>query len=304
MEKISIVIPAFNASKYLSTAIDSALGQTYADIEVVVIDDGSTDDSVAILRGYGDRIRWETVPNAGGGAARNRGVRLATGNWIQFLDADDWLHSRKLELQYDQASASTDTLVFCDGEYSEPGQVHPHHRRQDDLSDPVVYMLRGGLPTPAPLHRRKWIESVGGFRESLPCSQERDFHLRLAAEGLRFQRIPEVLYTVRKLPGSLSSNSERVLRQHLSIARSLRDILEKKGTLTASRLRSIAAFLARDARILHRLGDPMASSEYFQEAQTLSPSGVIDAYGKWSQLLVRAIGPRGAERCLALLRRK
>ena len=95
-ELVSIIIPCYNAEKYLNQAVDSALAQTYPHCEVIVIDDGSTDGSLEILKKYHQLIRWETGPNQGGCAARNRGLEIANGEWIQFLDADDMLHPEKI----------------------------------------------------------------------------------------------------------------------------------------------------------------------------------------------------------------
>ena len=76
---VSIIIPCYNAEKYVGEAIESALAQTYPNKEVIVIDDGSTDGSLQVIKSFGHRIRWETGPNRGGSAARNRGIELARG---------------------------------------------------------------------------------------------------------------------------------------------------------------------------------------------------------------------------------
>ncbi|MGN6552937.1 MAG: glycosyltransferase [Verrucomicrobiota bacterium] len=96
---VSIIIPCYNAEKWVAEAIQSALDQTWPNKEVIVIDDGSTDGSLALIKSFGERIRWETGPNRGGCAARNRGLRLAQGEWIQYLDADDLLHPKKIAVQ-------------------------------------------------------------------------------------------------------------------------------------------------------------------------------------------------------------
>ncbi|MBK8909688.1 MAG: glycosyltransferase [Rhodospirillales bacterium] len=88
---VSIIIPCWNAEAFVGEAIDSALAQTYRNAEVIVIDDGSTDGSLEVIKSYGDRIRWETGPNRGAPAARNRGLALAAGAYVLFLDADDLL---------------------------------------------------------------------------------------------------------------------------------------------------------------------------------------------------------------------
>ena len=102
----SVVIPCYNAEGYVGEAIESALNQTYRPVEVIVIDDGSTDGSLDVIRSFGDRIRYESGPNRGPSAARNRGVQLARGELIQFLDADDVLHPEKRSLDDQSRVAS------------------------------------------------------------------------------------------------------------------------------------------------------------------------------------------------------
>src|SRR5690348_5590106 len=96
---VSVLIPCFNAERWIGQAIDSALTQSWAAKEVIVMDDGSTDDSLSIIRQFDRRIRWETGPNLGGNAARNQLLNLAHGSWIQYLDADDYLLPDKIACQ-------------------------------------------------------------------------------------------------------------------------------------------------------------------------------------------------------------
>src|SRR5215472_15094253 len=96
---VSILIPCYNAERWIARAIESALAQTWSSKEVIVVDDGSTDDSLNVIRAFDGRVRWETGPNQGGNTARNRLLELAGGEWVQYLDADDYLRSTKLERQ-------------------------------------------------------------------------------------------------------------------------------------------------------------------------------------------------------------
>ena len=88
---VSIVVPCYNAKRFLAATLESAFTQTYPNTEVIVIDDGSTDGAAELIRSYGDRVRAEFGPNRGASAARNRGTALARGEFIQYLDADDVL---------------------------------------------------------------------------------------------------------------------------------------------------------------------------------------------------------------------
>ena len=94
---VSVIIPCYNASRFLAEAIESVLAQTHENLELVVVDDGSTDDSREIVRGFGERVRSEPLPhNQGVNFARNRGVEVARGEFVQFLDSDDLLRPEKI----------------------------------------------------------------------------------------------------------------------------------------------------------------------------------------------------------------
>src|SRR5439155_25020344 len=95
---VSVIIPCYNAGRWVGDAIRSALNQTYTNVEIIVIDDGSTDDSLEVIRAFKDKVRWKTGVNHGPCAARNLGLGLAQGEWVQFLDADDLLHPQKIQL--------------------------------------------------------------------------------------------------------------------------------------------------------------------------------------------------------------
>jgi glycosyltransferase involved in cell wall biosynthesis len=289
---VSIVIPCYNAEAYISDAINSALAQTYPNTEVIVVDDGSTDESLKVIKSYGHRIRWETGENRGACTARNRGVELSRGKFIQFLDSDDRLYSNKLFEQMKVIADHPGKFVFCDCRFSNCDTTLLAHCRKDPIEDPLIFMLRGGLQTSAPIHSKDWITDIGGWDENLPCAQERDLHLRIAATGRPFLRIPKMLYSVRKIEGSVSSNPAKVLDQHKMIALKLVRILEETDALTTERREAIAGFLARDAReyLHHRCF--LRSKDYFQLARTIHPSGGINiAYSSKTRWMYHLFGP-------------
>src|SRR5258706_8948099 len=111
---VSVIIPSYNASRTLPATIASALAQTGSDLEVTVVDDGSTDDSLWIARTFEPSIRVLTGPNRGVSAARNRGLAASKGEWIVFLDADDLLLPGTLKLRLDTAWKSGADVVICD----------------------------------------------------------------------------------------------------------------------------------------------------------------------------------------------
>src|SRR5262245_16845767 len=99
MPEVSVIIPSYNSARYLTDAVSSVLGQTFLDFEVLIIDDGSTDDTAAVISRYGERVGYIRQLNAGVAAARNRGIKESRGRYVAFLDADDTWHQDKLETQ-------------------------------------------------------------------------------------------------------------------------------------------------------------------------------------------------------------
>jgi glycosyltransferase involved in cell wall biosynthesis len=295
---VSIVIPCWNGEAFVGEAIESALAQTWPNIEVIVVDDGSTDGSVDVIRCFGERVRWETGPNRGACAARNRGVALARGELIQFLDADDVLMPEKLARMVPVArAAGRDAVVICDWEEERlcgtARRISLCYRDED----PVVFCLERQLQTSSPLHWREKLKRIDGFDESLPCSQERDLHLRLACAGVRFVHVPEALYKVRRRAGSLSADFVPILRQHRTIFARACEQLAACGQLTPARRAAFARTLARDGRASVRFGERALARDYFFRADAIVPGAAVDVFGS---RLLRAVagtaGPIAAER--------
>lgn len=118
MPKVSVIIPTYNRENYICEAIDSILSQTYKDFEIIIVDDGSTDNTKDIIKKYENKVLYFYQANAGPGAARNRGIKEAKGELIAFLDADDvWLPDKlKSEIEVFDKSSACD-LVYCNGEF-------------------------------------------------------------------------------------------------------------------------------------------------------------------------------------------
>ncbi|MCY7353533.1 MAG: glycosyltransferase, partial [Lysobacter sp.] len=184
---VSAIIPTFNRRDLVVRAIESVLAQTRRVDEIVVVDDGSTDGTEALLRHvYGDRLHYVWQPNAGVSAARNHGMSIAQGRYFALLDSDDEWLPEKTALQFDWLQARPDFgLVVCD-----VTRVDDQHRETDVFRRREViredgWVLRWILRNPAlvpasVMMRREVYEDVGGFDVSLRTAEDIDFHLRAA----------------------------------------------------------------------------------------------------------------------------
>lgn len=304
---VSILIPCYNSERTVAEAIDSALAQTYPNVEVIVVDDGSTDDSTEVLASYGDRIRWKSIANSGACTARNEALKMATGTFIQFLDADDLLMPEKIERQLQLLLDGDLDLVFCRGMIF--GDGRPEHPKKDPTEtpngkDPFIYCLYHGLSTPGPLHRRCLLDQIGGFRRGIPFAQELDLHLRLCAAGAKIEFKDELLYAARHHPNEARiSQSARPAGAFLRILLELTDELMRRPyyKMTQQRCRALASFIAQHGIYAYRSGAKSIPARAFHFAQKLDPDFSVEER-PWYRTAARGIGYMNMERFLATAR--
>lgn len=193
---VSVIIPCFNAQRWLTEAINSCLEQSYPNIEIIVIDDGSTDNSLQILKSYKNKIRWESSTNKGGNYARNRGFSLSKGEYIQFLDADDYLLPEKIDKQVRCLEETGGNAVYSDWRY----QTHLSNGKscleeinvcgpKEDFLESLL-SNEGWIPIVGLLFTRSAVNVAGGWDEKLKAAQDRDFLMSLAINGGIFVYLP------------------------------------------------------------------------------------------------------------------
>jgi glycosyltransferase involved in cell wall biosynthesis/CDP-glycerol glycerophosphotransferase (TagB/SpsB family) len=266
---VSVVMPAFNAARYIDRAINSVRGQTISDLELLVVDDGSTDDTIEVVARHGaldSRIRLFHQTNRGPGPARNVAFRAAHGRFLAFLDSDDAWAPTFLERQLSLLERRPDVDVifgnaWCrggphDGQPARP--TAPDERRlqlADILADDSLHFIMA-------VFRREVIEAVGGFDPAFLTNEEYEMWLRAGRAEFSFARNPEPLgwYTCR--PDSLSSSDTRMLEGALRVLEHTRPLLPEgsaeRALLDQSRARYDADLAA--ARVRDSLGRRDASA--------------------------------------------
>jgi len=233
---VSVVIPAWNSVSTLARAVDSALAQTWARREIIVVDDGGTDASLALLAGYGAQLRVVSQANGGPASARNRGLREARGQYVAFLDADDHWLPEKLERQVALLDARPE-IGFCSTATAvvdmqgQPVRDWPCRTGGAALLE-TLFMHSAAVSgsTSGVLARRELLLAAGGFDERLRGFEDPDLWIRLAART-GYACIPQALTVVVRTPNSVSGNLRAMCAATLASFRKNRALLplDKRG---------------------------------------------------------------------------
>jgi glycosyltransferase involved in cell wall biosynthesis len=260
---ISVIIPTFNRSGLICRAIDNVFQQTYRDFELIIVDDGSTDDTQSKLKQYGNRIRLLTQENAGPAVARNRGAQVARGEIIAFQDSDDTWHPTKLERQVALLQRLGNSVPCClcnadmeiiDGKSQtafDYSLIRPKHKEGLWLNVGEVLATRFVLFNQSVAIRRSAFEKVGGFDVALRYLEDYDLPLRLSFEGpWAFIKDPLVIYS----GPSAGSYSQKALNDLVTLRQCELEIYRRTLGLTGRRERyaKMQAYLKRRARRCRR----------------------------------------------------
>ncbi|MBC5825230.1 MAG: glycosyltransferase [Candidatus Eremiobacteraeota bacterium] len=284
MPRVSVIIPTYNCARYLGQAIESVLNQTYAAkyVELIVVNDGSTDDTDEVIRPYRSRMTYITQPNRGISGGRNGGVKVATGDYVAFLDADDYWLPERLALMLKRAVASPDCMVMTDvfvlnersGELETQGNCEAKGLTPlFDLNarDQYVAALKANFLNYMIMVPRDVFARVGLFDKSLTFGDDWDFELRCLEAGMPVRLVPEPLAVYRLYrPGATTT------RPDVSMAASRLRILEKHRT-SVSAARWKTALGLRDSLLFQQA---LQGRKFFFATQIAVKLATNRAYGR------------------------
>lgn len=294
MFQYSTIIPAFNATKFVGDAVDSALFQTGVENEVIVVDDGSTDNTSEILREYGDRIVTVTQKNAGQAAARNAGARIARGRYLAFLDADDiWLPdklARQMAVCGELAISHTDSYLF--------GEALDREMRRSEIAAMkggwvVEDLVAGNFVTCSSVVVRKDVfEEFCGFDEELSNVEDWDLWLRICAKyELGYVAEPLVRYRVQKSSATFAARKN--LPRYLSVLdrafASIPQLSQDKRPLKSKAYADVYRVLSHYAL---EGGDSLFAAKCALNSMRYEPFCV----GAWKQAIKGGLGAMGLRR--------
>ncbi len=242
--QVSVVIPSYNYDAFIANALDSVLGQQGVDVDVVVVDDGSTDNTLDILRAYEGKIRLFRQANGGVSAARNLGIEKAQYDLIAFLDADDWMLENSLHARcaYWQEHPDCDwvyslwKIANSDGDIVGTSLDYFPHKDGIMQGDIFPCLLNGyaGMHIMTPIFRLADVKACGGFRTKYKAAEDYDFLLRMS-RGKRVAYCPDVYSGVQRLHHShLSPNPALRYEAEIGILESYRSDMMARQSLEES----------------------------------------------------------------------
>jgi glycosyltransferase involved in cell wall biosynthesis len=205
--RISVIIPAYNAEHFLPRCLKSVFAQTLKPVEVIVVDDGSSDQTATIAASLGATVFIQT--NSGVAAARNYGIQNASGDWIALLDADDLWAPEKLERQAACIRPET-ILVYTGVRIFDDHGIHSEQLAVDPTAARKMLRLCNPILTSSAILKREAFVKIGGFRKGLDTCEDWELWFRMQSQG-QFEAVPDPLTDYYVYPNSLSTNPENML---------------------------------------------------------------------------------------------
>jgi len=277
--EVSVIIPVYNRGLFLGDTLYSCFVQSCRRFEVIVVDDGSEEDIRKVVSEFEARLRtglklkYLRIEHAGANVARNVGLAAAQGSFVQFLDSDDLIHPEKLEIQLTILTRDPSLdMVYCLSQYFSvtPGDRGVIWNLPNSAQD-IDRFLWEDAPwdISSPLWRKKTLERLDPWDESLVCWQDWDFHVKAIAAGVSYQSVPMVLEFIRDHGEPRSTNLESITRRELSKARSARNVWETlslRGMMTPDRSDAISFFFFTMAVNLAHFGEAKFAETLLRES--------------------------------------
>jgi glycosyltransferase involved in cell wall biosynthesis len=309
---ISVLIPCYDSEQWIGEAIESALAQAYPHTEVIVWDDGSTDGSEKVIASYEPQIEWHRAPNQGGAVARNRLLERASGTWIQYLDADDYLEPHKIAEQVQELQAFPHDVDVLYGpvtmQYERKEAVRKDVLPIEYPDDPWASLVTWDLPqTGSPLWRKGAIMDVGGWKEDQPVCQEHELYLRLLKADKNFVYADSggAVYRQWSEETVCRRDQPKTYRHRLAIMRRAEEFLIDQDMMTPVRRRVLNQAYLECSRMIWLFDRDWAQSIIAHVEEMIEgrfqPSD--DQVPRTYQWLYRLFGFNTAERVAALKRK-
>lgn len=307
--RVSVVIPCHNVEQHVAAALASVLDQQHADLDVVCVDDGSTDGTSALLQRllamHAGRFRVITTPNHGASAARNLGMRETTGVYIQFLDADDTIAPNKISAQIALASArSLPDLIIGDFEQLMPNGLLLPMQAQTGNAWMALIRTRMGT-TSANLWKRSAVEQAGGWNEQWASSQDYEFMFRMLQANARVEWDPVVRTQVlKRASGSISQTGVRAnWDRYIALRQAIKEHLRASDAQRyAAEIETLRQYIFMALRIVAAEDLPKAVSEYARCVGPRFRPQVSRAITERYALLHNLLGFATTERLLRLVK--
>jgi glycosyltransferase involved in cell wall biosynthesis len=215
---VTSIIPAFNREEYIAEAIESVLNQTYRNIEIIVIDDGSTDNTSRILSSYNGKIKYFRQPNSGASAARNSGISKAAGDFISFLDSDDLWEKNKISLQMEcfENNPGID-ICLCNTKIFSEKKITNFDQK---------YIIATPYHLCSILIKKEVLKRVGYFKTNLKSGEDTDFFLRIKEMGIPLKILQDKLVNIRIHANNLTKDFK--VRDREAVFSGIKNALDKR----------------------------------------------------------------------------
>lgn len=279
MAKVSVIIPTHNREDYISDTLESVINQTYKDLEIIVIDDGSTDNTKKKLETFGNKIKLIEQKNSERAVARNNGVKSSSGKYIAFLDSDDIWIKHKLEKQVKALDEDQDVVLVCGQSLRVNDlnkKIKPAKRQSQGYSGNVFekLLLRNFVVSATPIIKREHFEKTSGFETKYVPYEDWEFWLRLSLLGkFHFLPAPLSFYRIHKEQSVKLTKAEKIEEVTLSV---LRDSFRLKNISNDLQRHSLGLANLRFCYWYLLANQEEKAKEKIKKAQELYPAFLLD----------------------------